>query len=147
MAERNPEFAPQQFMSHPNTALGIQAVWMAVNDLNAAAAAYESVGLPAGASLERTFFSDRVRKIETGHGDILLMEPADQQGFVARFLETRGEGIMGVTLRVASLGRAREVMAPGISRKLLPHTGFYGGAFLIQPPLTRGLWIELFEER
>jgi catechol 2,3-dioxygenase-like lactoylglutathione lyase family enzyme len=27
MAERNPEFAPQQFMSHPNTALGIQAVW------------------------------------------------------------------------------------------------------------------------
>lgn len=146
LAERHPEYAPQQYMSHANTALGIQAVWIAVNDLAAAAAAFESVGLAAGPTLERNFFTDRVRKIETGHGDILLFEPTEEDGFTARFMETRGEGIMGVSLRVGSLARAREVMAPAIARRLLPHAGFYGGAFLIQPPLTRGLWIELFEE-
>jgi catechol 2,3-dioxygenase-like lactoylglutathione lyase family enzyme len=147
LAEQHPELAPQRFMSHPNTALGIQAVWMAVHDVAAAAAAYESVGLPAGPVLERNFFTDRVRKIETGHGDILLLEPTEEDGFTARFMETRGEGIMGVSLRVASLARAREVMAPGIAGRLIPYAGFYGGAFLVQPALTRGLWIEFFEER
>jgi catechol 2,3-dioxygenase-like lactoylglutathione lyase family enzyme len=147
LAQQQPVYAPQQYMSHPNTALGIQAVWMAVNDVDAAAAAFESVGIPAGPVLERNFFSDRARKIETGHGDILLLEPTEDDGFTARFMEARGEGIMGVSLRVASLARAREVMAPAIARRLLPHSGFYGGAFLVQPVLTRGLWIELFEER
>ncbi|MGD2152651.1 MAG: VOC family protein [Gemmatimonadales bacterium] len=147
LAQRHPELAPQRYMSHPNTALGIRAVWIAVNDLSAAATAFESVGLPAGPVLERNFFTDRVRKIETGHGDILLLEPTEEDGFTARFMATRGEGIMGVSLRVASLARAREVMAPDIGRRLMPHAGFYGGAFLVQPPLTQGLWIEFFEER
>ncbi len=147
LAEQYPEYAPQQYMSHPNTALGIQAVWLAVYDLDAAAAAFESVGLVAGPVLERNFFTDRVRKVETGHGDILLFEPTGEDGFTARFMEARGEGIMGVSLRVASLVRVREVVAPGIARRLLPHTGFYGGSFLVQPLLTRGLWIEFFEER
>jgi catechol 2,3-dioxygenase-like lactoylglutathione lyase family enzyme len=146
LAQQHPVYAPQQYMSHPNTALGIQAVWIAVSDLHAAAASFESVGLPAGTVLERNFFTDRVPKIETGHGDILLFEPTEEDGFTARFMEARGEGIMGVSLQVASLARAREVMAPGIASRLMPHAGFYGGAFLIQPPLTRGLWIELFEE-
>ncbi|UCC82134.1 MAG: VOC family protein [Gemmatimonadota bacterium] len=147
LAQEYPVYAPQQYMSHPNTALGIQAVWMAVNNVDAAAAAFESVGLLAGPVLERNFFTDRARKIETGHGDIVLLEPTEDDGFTARFMEERGEGIMGVSLRVGSLARAREVMAPGIARRLLPHTGFYGGAFLVQPVLTRGLWIEFFEER
>ncbi len=147
LAQQHPVYAPQQYMSHPNTTLGIQAVWIAVNNVDAAAAAFASIGLRAGPVLERDFFTDRARKIETGHGDILLLEPTEEDGFTARFMEQRGEGIMGVSLRVGSLARAREVMAPGIARRLLPHSGYYGGAFLVQPVLTRGLWIEFFEER
>ncbi|UCC71904.1 MAG: VOC family protein [Gemmatimonadota bacterium] len=146
MAQEHPDLAPTHYWSHPNGALGIQAVWMAVNDLEMATAAYESLGFTRGATPDRYFFGDTVRDIKTGHGEILLMAPGDDETFVARFLQRRGEGVMGVSVRVADLAKLREVVSPPVWRKFLPYDGLHGDAVLVQPPVAHGLWIELFEQ-
>ncbi len=130
---------------HPNTARGIQAVWIAVRNLKRATNAYESVGLHAGRKRNLPELGATGREIEAGQGVILLLQPQNEKGKVASFLADRGEGIMGVSIEVSDLTTARQLIETNTKRNFIPYAGSYGTSILISAEMTRGVWIEMFE--
>lgn len=130
---------------HPNTAQRIASVWMAVENLDAATAAYESIGLPAGRPIHQPQLGAAGREIEAGQGVIWLLEAIDGGGAVASFLAQRGAGVIGMGVEVASLDSAYASLAGDIQQQIRPYPGTYGRSLLLNPDLTNGIWIELFQ--
>ncbi|MBN2361339.1 MAG: VOC family protein [Deltaproteobacteria bacterium] len=131
---------------HPNSALGLRAVWVAVEDLATARRAYESIGLAAGRELELPQLGGRGVEILAGIGSILLLAPAGPEAPLARFIGRRGNGALaGMTLRVASLPRARRAVEAGIGQQVEPFTGVFGPSILVPPEKASDVWLEMVE--
>jgi len=132
---------------HANTAKRLTSVWMAVTDLKASVPTYESMGFRASGRLPVVQLGAQGQEIEAGQGSILLLQPENSTGKVASFLAERGaEGIMGVSIEVASLQTARTVLEANTRRQFQPYAGPYGNSILIPPDLTHGMWIEFFQK-
>ncbi|UCC49885.1 MAG: VOC family protein [Gemmatimonadota bacterium] len=140
-----PDLSPLRSAEHANGALGLEAVWMAVEDLRAATRAYESVGLPMGRRLDVPSLGAEAHEIRAGKGAILLLQPSDEGGTVASFLAERGEGVMGVSIEVRDLERALMIVEFNTDLELVPYEGPYGQSILIPADLARGVWIEFFQ--
>ena len=132
---------------HANTAKGIKSVWIAVTDLKAATKAYESVGLPVGEKRRLPQLGAIGSEIKAGQGVILLLQPTSHSGKVAKFLEDRGEGIMGISIEVSRLMTARKLLQMNTKRKFTPYGGPYGMSVLIPAQITHGVWVEMFQRR
>jgi catechol 2,3-dioxygenase-like lactoylglutathione lyase family enzyme len=130
---------------HANTARRLASVWMAVRDLAAATAAYESIGLPAVRELRHERLGATGRVIGAGTGEIWLLEAAEEGGAVASFLARRGDGVIGMGIEVTSLDDASASLAADIQQRIAPYDGPAGRAVLLDPDLTHGVWIELFQ--
>ena len=139
-----PERTPMRFTNHPNTALGLEAVWIAVGDLEAATDAYASVELPMLRRLDMPRLAAEAREIEAGLGAILLLRPSDEAGAVASFLAERGEGVMGVSIEVRDLDRALWIIETNTDLELVPYDGPFGRSVLIPADMACGVWIEFF---
>jgi methylmalonyl-CoA epimerase len=91
-------------------------IGVAVNDLEAALAAWAALGL-APARVEEVA-GERVRVALlpfAGGGRVELLEPLGGEGTVARFLARRGPGLHHLALAVADIRRAlREAEAAGL---------------------------------
>ena len=132
---------------HPNTAKRLSSVWMAVSDLEASVRAYESMGFRPARKLAVPQLGAQGQEIEAGQGTILLLQPEKSAGNVASFLAERGaEGVMGVSIEVANLQTARDVLKSNTKRQFELYNGPYGQSILIPPELTHGVWIELFQK-
>jgi catechol 2,3-dioxygenase-like lactoylglutathione lyase family enzyme len=138
----------KQRFRHKNTALGLRAVWLAVEDLGAATAAYESIGLAKGRTFDDAALGAKVQSFPAGIGEIWLMGKASADGKIAAFLEERkGPGVLGVTIEVASVGQAARVIGqpPGVSAA--PYEGALGQSIRVSPELAEGVWIEFTHSR
>ena len=133
------------FFSHPNTALGVRAVWMAVKNAAATTRAFQGIGLPPGRAVESKVLGARGRLVPAGIGDILVLEPSEPTGRLAAFLVERGEGLFGISIQVRQLAAARVVIERGFNRSLVPTTTFFGEGLLLPPDMTHGTWLELSE--
>lgn len=140
-----PDLSPTRFVEHANGALGLEAVWMAVEDSRAATRAYQSVGLPMGRRLDVPSLGAEANEIRAGKGAILLLWPSDEGGAVASFLAEHGEGVMGVSIEVRDLDRALMIVEFHTDLELVPYEGPYGRSILIPGNLARGVWIEFFQ--
>jgi hypothetical protein len=138
--------ASEPSRAHPNTAKGIAAVWIVVPDLKAATKAFASAGLYAGDKRKFSALGATGHEIEAGGGRIVVLEPKSETGKAASFLAARGEGIMGVSLEVASLETARALLERNAKRKFAPYAGAYGKSILIPAELAHGVWIEMFQK-
>ncbi len=128
--------------THPNGALRLSAVWIAVHDLGAGVKAYQSLGLTSGPSVDFPELSATGRTIVAGTGRLLLLAPKPGVGPVADFLASRGEGIMGVTIEVADVARMRDYLRAHAVAVLDPRQDS-GDRLLIGPPATPGFWLRL----
>lgn len=92
----------------------------------------------------------RVAFFDSGNCHIELLEPLDENGAVARFLQRRGEGIHHIALAVDDLSRAMRHIDQHMPGSLLDDSpreaaGGYKAAFL-HPKRTFGALIELYNE-
>lgn len=134
---------------HANTALGMSAAWMAVNDLEKAKKAYAEIGLDQArqAKAEKRFAA-KALAIKAGEGELLLLQPKQQgKGPVADFIKRRGEGIIGVSVRVEKLKTAHEVVQKGLGKKLALYEGAQGKAFVLPPEQAFGVWLEFVQSK
>jgi catechol 2,3-dioxygenase-like lactoylglutathione lyase family enzyme len=129
---------------HRNTATGIRAVWIAVKDLDAAAKAYEAVGLPTGRQVRVPQLGADGREIGAGQGAIVLLRSNDGKGPLASHLQQHGEGVVGISIEARDLDAARSILRAASGEALNGYDSLYGRAILIEPALTHGVWIELF---
>jgi len=136
----------RRLLYHDNTALGLKAVWLAVDDLPRATQAFVAAGFTPG----RTFTEPRLHAngqvIEAGEGAIHLLSSATADGEVAAFLRRRGgPGLMGVTIEAGSASAAGRLIGERARRTFTPAAGLLGPSVLIPPDLAHGLWLELAE--
>jgi hypothetical protein len=133
-------------LAHPNTALRIHSVWFAVHDLEASLRNLQDAGLEPGENREAKFLGASGREVRAGHGSLLLLQSADENGALSKFLSNHDDGsIIAVSIEVSDLGKARSWVEGHSGHKLEPYDGFDGRSILIPPDLTRGVWMELFQ--
>ena len=81
-------------------------------------------------------------------GEIELLEPIDPQGGVAKFLETRGEGIHHICLEVDNVDKELDELARKglqlIDKQGRP--GLAGKVGFLHPKSTKGVLIELAQK-
>jgi hypothetical protein len=137
-----PVLAPRP---HPNTAQRIDALWLVVADLDAAIDFYAGLGFEVRARRQKIhYLGGRGAEVRYKNSTLVLLEP-DGPGRVADFAADRGEGILGVSIRVADLETARDLISGNTGLDL--ETFKYKGRdrFLIPASLTHGLLIEMVE--
>lgn len=84
--------------------------------------------------------------LELGSTHIVLMEPLGEGGEIAKFLESRGEGIHSVTFEVDDLEKSLETLTNNGARVVYRGSAFgYNFAF-IHPKDCFGLMIELAQK-
>ena len=143
-------------MDHPNTAAAIHAVWFAVHSVEAQLATLRDAGLNTGESRRMRSLGAHGREVKAGHGVILLLEPSTSDGLLAKFLSDpvdpkekcncRGEEeIIGLSIEVGDLAKARRLAESGTGRKLESYKGFYGTSFRLPPDVTHGVWMEMYQ--
>ena len=90
----------------------------------------------------------RVALLPLGGSEIELVQPLDPSSGVARFLESRGEGLHHVCLEVDDIDRELEQLEKKgvqlIDKKGRP--GLVGRVAFIHPKATRGVLIELAQK-
>jgi hypothetical protein len=132
-------------MDHPNTAMGIHAVWFAVHDAEAQLRTLRDAGLEVGESREAKFLSAQGWEVKAGLGVLVLLESSDKNGVLTKYLSDYDEGIIGLSIEVTDLVKARQLAESGTGRKLEIYKGFYGTSFLLPPEAMHGVWIEMFQ--
>ena len=129
---------------HPNTAVRVHSVWIAVKNLEAAAKAYEAVGLRSVGNVQVPALAATGRQIEAGRGVIVLLQAKDASGPLASHVSQYGEGVVGVSIEVRDLDAARSRIQASTKRPLEPYSGPFGKSILVTPESTHGMWIEFF---
>jgi len=136
----------QGLMVHPNTALRIHSAWFAVRDLEASLRNLHDAGLESGETREAKFLGAEGREVKAGNGVMLLLRSADDSGMLGKFLSSHDDGeIIGISIEVSDLNKARSFLEGHSGHKLAPYDGFYGRGIMIPPDLTHGVWMELFQ--
>jgi catechol 2,3-dioxygenase-like lactoylglutathione lyase family enzyme len=137
-----PVLAPRP---HPNTAQKIDTLWLVVSDLDGAIDFYEGLGLEVHSKHKRIgYLGARSAKVRYNSSTLTLLEP-EGPGLAASFAADRGEGIMGVSLKVGNLNTARNLVNRNAHLHLQTYTYQGRERFLIPASVTHGLAIEMVE--
>jgi catechol 2,3-dioxygenase-like lactoylglutathione lyase family enzyme len=145
LSEKYPGFSPAKTAVHANTAKSLKSVWVAVHDLDAAIQAYTSIGLEALQKVAVPKINAVGVAIEAADSVILLLEPDDPIGATATFLEQRGPGLIGMSIEVANLQTAEQLIKANTMRHFESYWGTFGESILIPAELANGIWLELFQ--
>lgn len=130
--------------------LNLDHVGIAVKDLQKAVQLYESLGLQA--THRETVAAQKVHTVTLPIGDtkLELLEPTTEESAVAKFLQSRGEGVHHLAMQVDNLEeKLSELKILGI--RLIdetPRIGIGGTKVaFIHPQSTLGTLIELVERK
>lgn len=126
----------------------VHHIGVAVRDLQDAIRRYAGLGLVVASVEEVPSERVRVAFLPLASGAIELLEPMSSEGPVAKFLQTRGEGVHHIALQVPDIREALERAAEQGLRTVgdAPRPGSAGTlvAFL-HPKDTAGVLIELVQ--
>jgi len=137
-----PVLAPRP---HPNTARKIETLWLVVADLDTAIDFYEGLGLEVRSRHQKIpYLGGRGAEVRYRHNSLVLLEP-DGPGLVADFAAERGEGILGVSVKVGDLHTAHSLIRHNTGLNLRTFEFKARDRFLIPASLTHGLLIEMVE--
>ena len=132
---------------HPNTAMGLRAVWFAVHDPRAELGALRAAGFQAGESRESRLLGARGREVKAGSGAMILLETSRRAGALRRYMAEYQEGIFAVSVEVSDLSVARSMAESAAGGTVRTYRGAYGLSFLLPPGMTHGMWVEMFQRR
>jgi predicted lactoylglutathione lyase len=139
-------------LAHPNTAVGLIAAWTVVKDLEQSKKAYRSIGLEQMKPVKSKTLAASGVVIKTGKGSMVVLQPNPREkkqakgkpanDVAARFLKARGSSIIGLTVQVEDLEKARAIVKRGTGRDFAVYDGWFGKSFVVPPELTYGVWLE-----
>ena len=131
------------------TALHINHVCIAVRDIEDTLGFYRLTFGTGSADIEEIEDQGvRAALVRVGGSQLEFIQPTDSTGGVARFIESRGEGVHHICLEVedlqATLDRLGERDVQLIDKA--PREGLSGMIAFIHPRATRGVLIELVDQ-
>jgi methylmalonyl-CoA epimerase len=128
----------------------VDHIGIATRNAQEVAAVYKEFGLAVEATEEVPSQKVRVTFIPVGETRLELLEPTSEDSAVAKFIETRGEGVQHIAFAVEDLdGALAECERAGM--RLIDQTPRQGAhhnmiAF-IHPKSTKGVLVELCKRR
>jgi len=135
-------------IQNPKSGFAIDHLGIAVKSIEAALGFYEGqLGMQVGLRENVPHEKVNVAMLPAGGPRIELLEPADPESVIGRFLAKRGEGLHHVALRVPDLNAAVERLRKAGARLLNePQTGAGGHRYVfVHPASTGGVLLELIE--
>lgn len=125
----------------------INHLGIAVQNLEAAAKIYEALGLTVSQIVDVPEQQVRVAFIPVGESMIELIQPTLPDSAVARFLDSKGEGLHHLALQVGNINAAlNEFKERGIQLiDEIPRQGAEGQVAFLHPKSTGRVLIELVE--
>jgi catechol 2,3-dioxygenase-like lactoylglutathione lyase family enzyme len=132
---RSPTDRPEHFV-HANTAESLLGVWIAADNLSRERRLLRAVGATFSRRVVRAPDRLTVDVARLPEGEVLLLPAARQL--------VSGRRVVGATLRVASLDKARAALS---RFDLLPGGGVDSTRLVLPPSVTHGIWLELREGR
>src|ERR1700709_209516 len=137
-----PSLAPRP---HANTAQKINNLWLVVSDLDAAMEYYQGLGFDVRPLRRKIgYLGARGAEVRFTNQPLALLVP-DGPGLVADFAADRGEGVLGVSLKVRDLDVAHDLVERNTGLTLDTFTYQGQDRFLIPASLTHGVLIEMVE--
>jgi catechol 2,3-dioxygenase-like lactoylglutathione lyase family enzyme len=140
----HPDLSPMRLTAHPNSAIGLRAVWMRVGDIDSALTIYRLMGFEPGRSLTMPVIGGTAREIPAGSRSILLIESAGRSGALAGM---RSEGITGASIEVRNLDTTRALLQKQTHLYFDSYAGLFGESLLIPASMAHGIWLEFFEQK
>ena len=130
------------------TLKNITEVGVAVRDLEKTTRMLVDIlGGEAGQVLDVPAFGMRFRMVRLGNVDLELMEPTDPDGMIAKFIQTKGEGLHHIAFAVddieESIMQLKEKGCKLVNEK--PLEIFGGKVVFLHPKSFSGIAIELIE--
>ncbi|MBN1223834.1 MAG: VOC family protein [Candidatus Aminicenantes bacterium] len=127
----------------------ISHLGMAVKDLGESREFYETVlGLKTSEPIVGGGGALRVSMIKVGQVHIELLQPADSQGVMAKFLEKRGEGFHHICYEVDDIyAEIDKLKKAGMEILGEVMDGVEGPSVFIHPRGTHGVLVELVEKK
>jgi glyoxalase-like protein len=127
--------------THPNTARSLDAVWLLSADAGADQKQLAKMGFTRSAPLRLVNIAARGYDVDIGGKHIFLLQP-DGAGVAADALASGGAQILGVSVAVDNLPRARRWVERGYEKKVTGYRGPLGDSFLAPTNGDLGLWVE-----
>jgi methylmalonyl-CoA epimerase len=126
---------------------GINHIGIAVKSLNEAIKAYGG-GLGGEVDKEVHHSADMAAQmVSVGETKLEFMEPAGAGGVIAKFLESRGEGIHHICIEVDDIVKTMKDLADKGYRMIdkEPRQGLEGKVAFVHPKSMNGVLVELVE--
>ncbi len=127
----------------------ISHLGIAVKDLEEARKFYRSVfGLESSEPIIGGDGTIKVSMVKIGPTLIELLQPIGREGFMAKFLEKRGEGFHHICYEVDDINsEIASLKAAGINVLGEPKPGAEGMSVFLHPRGTHGVLVELVEKK
>ncbi len=121
----------------------------AVKNLEEARDFYRKVfKLESSAPIVAACGSINVSMVKVGEVSIELLEPSQEEGVIAKFLEKRGEGFHHICFEVDDIKEEISFLtASGIKVLGEPSPGAEGMSVFLHPSATHGVLVELVEKK
>jgi len=130
---------------HPNTTIGIHAVWFAVHDLKSQLRTLRDAGFEADGSRDVQILGARGRELKAGSGAMNLLESSDKSIVLQKYLSDHDEGIIALSVEVSNLSKAQRMAESVTGTNIDVYGGTYGLSFLLSPEVTHGVCLEMFQ--
>lgn len=131
---------------HPDTARELSAVWLLSPDADADRRQFERMGLTGATPVHLARIAARGYAVPVGRKRILVLQP-DGAGIAAEALRKGGSQVLGVSIGVTDLDRAKRQVERGYEKKLPGYPGVLGASFLAPTQDDLGLLIEFHAMR
>ncbi|MFC5437811.1 VOC family protein [Rhodanobacter umsongensis] len=126
---------------HPNTARELSAVWLLSSDADAARGQFERMGFTGATPVRMARIAARGWAVPVGRKRVLVLQP-DGPGIAADALRKGGPQVLGASIGVADLARAKRQVERGYERALPAYRGVLGDSFLAPTQDDLALLIE-----
>jgi len=125
----------------PNTARELSAVWLLSSDADADRRQFERMGFAGARPVRMAQIAAHGYAVTAGRKRVLVLQP-DGAGIAADALRKGGPQVLGVSVGVTDLGRAKRQLERGYEKALAGYRGVLGDSFLAPTQDDLGLLIE-----
>lgn len=139
---------PAEKPSEENTVFKrIDHVVIAVKDLDQAVALYRDKFGVQPTQVGRVAEGLKEAELPVGNARIVLTQPVDPDGPIAKFIAERGEGLYLVALEVDSIDKAVQELKGRGARVVETSSATYGRLVFVHPKSAHGVLFQLVERK
>jgi hypothetical protein len=123
----------------------MRSVWVAVTSASDAVRRSQAFGFPELGERKSALLRAKGREVKCGQGSIVFWESTNPKSRLSDLIGKQGLGPFGISIEVADLTAAREIVREGVGKQRLIENEGRKQSFIVTPDLTGGIWLEFVQ--